>query len=121
MKCTYACQSPQHTIARRGFLGGLLGGGLLASGMNWSRSALAGQLEQRQKRVLVFFMDGGLSQLESWDPKPGTDTGGPFRPIPTSVPGIQISELLPYTAQQMHHLALIRSVNTKQDDHGLGR
>lgn len=121
MKCTYACQSEQHTIARRSFLGGLLAGGTLAAGLNWSRSALAEQLERQQKRVLVFFMDGGLSQLESWDPKPGTDTGGPFRPISTSVPGIQISELLPYTAQQMHHLALVRSVNTRQDDHGLGR
>ena len=41
----------------------------------------------------------GLSQLESWDPKPGTVYGGPFRAIPTSVPGIHISELLPHTAK----------------------
>ena len=65
-------------------------------------------------------MHGGLSQLESWDPKPGTETGGPFRAISTSVPGIQISELLPNVARQMHHLCLVRGVNTSEDDHGKG-
>ena len=70
------------------------------------------QLAKDQKRIVVFNMHGGLSQLESWDPKPGTATGGPFRAIPTSVPGIHISELLPHTARVMHHLALIRGINT---------
>jgi hypothetical protein len=65
-------------------------------------------------------MAGGLSQLESWDPKPGAATGGPFRSIATSVPGIRISELLPQTAKQMHHLCLVRGVNTSEDDHGKG-
>jgi len=53
-------------------------------------------------------MHGRLEQLESWDPKPGTETGGPFRAISTSVPGIQVSELLPNVARQMHHLARAR-------------
>ncbi|HUY32344.1 MAG TPA: DUF1501 domain-containing protein [Pirellulales bacterium] len=127
----YACQSPEHRISRRSLLAGLLGGslgtGLVDAGLghiaglsHLIRPAVAGELAARQKRVLVFFMAGGLSQLESWDPKPGTDTGGPFRAIPTSVPGVHISELLPYTAQQMHRLSLVRSVNTKEDDHGKG-
>ena len=71
--------------------------------------------------VVVVDLHGGLSQLESWDPKPGTDTGGPFRAIPTSVPGIHISELLPHTAKQMHHLSLVRSINIKETDHSRGR
>ena len=66
-------------------------------------------------------MHGGLSQLESWDPKPGTDTGGPCLSIPTSVPGVHISELMPRTAQQMHHLCLVRGVNINDNDHGKGR
>src|SRR5262245_4493018 len=66
-------------------------------------------------------MHGGVSQLETWDPKPNTDTGGPFRAIPTSVPGIHICELLPHTAKQMHHLAIIRGLNTKNQDHGKGQ
>ena len=70
--------------------------------------------------MIVIRMSGGLSQLESWDPKPGTETGGPFRAIPTSVPGIHLSELLPQTAKVMHHLALVRGINTKNNDHGKG-
>src|SRR5262249_47268358 len=73
------------------------------------------------KRVLVVFLLGGVSQLESWDPKPGTDTGGPFQAIPTSVPGIHISELLPHTAKQMHRLALVRGLNSLVPDHGQGQ
>jgi hypothetical protein len=86
-----------------------------------ARPAAAKQLASQQKRVLVVDLRGGVSQLESWDPKPGVPTGGPFAAIPTSVPGIHISELLPHTAKQMHHLALVRSVNTKENDHGKGR
>lgn len=86
----------------------------------FSAPAMAAELVRTQKRMLVINMAGGLSQLESWDPKPGTATGGPFRAIPTSVPGLHISELLPRTAKIMHHLALIRSINTHEDDHGKG-
>ncbi len=78
------------------------------------------ELAAKQKHILIVWMAGGVSQLESWDPKPKTDTGGPFRAIPTSVPGLHISELLPYTAKQMHHLSVVRSVNTKENDHGKG-
>ena len=86
----------------------------------FSRPLAAAQLNSQQKRVVVFNMHGGLSQLESWDPKPGTETGGPFRSIETSVPGIRISELLPSVARQMHHLCVVRGVNTSEDDHGKG-
>src|SRR5262249_21643334 len=56
----------------------------------------------------------------TWDPKPGTNTGGPFQTIPTSVPGTHICELLPFSAKQMHRMALVRGINTKEDDHGKG-
>ncbi len=124
MKIRYACGSAEHTIARRNFLGAgaLAGAGMAAGGLGvFSTPAVAKKLESDQKRIVVFNMHGGLSQLESWDPKPGTDTGGPFLSIPTSVPGIHISELLPLTAQQMHHLCVVRGVNTSENDHGKGR
>jgi hypothetical protein len=101
-------------MARAGAGASLAGLGLFAT------PAISAELAKQQKRMLVVRMAGGLSQLESWDPKPGTSTGGPFRAIPTSVPGIQICELLPHTAKQMHHLALLRSINTHEDDHGKG-
>src|SRR5438477_13035594 len=124
MKCTYACQSHEHLLARRTFLGGLaagVGAGAVVGGLDFlARPAAAEQLAKDQKRIIVFNMHGGLSQLESWDPKPGANTGGPFRAIPTSVPGVHISELLPHSAKQMHRLALIRSINTAEGDHGKG-
>jgi hypothetical protein len=96
-------------------------GGAVVGGLGvFSNPVIANQLKSDQKRIVVFNMHGGLSQLESWDPKPGAATGGPFRAIPTSVPGIHISELLPDTAKQMHHLCLVRGVNTAEDDHGKG-
>ena len=121
MKAHYACHSPEHTLARRAFLGTLGAGlGSMAGFASLVRPAAAQQLSQAQKRVLVIDLHGGVSQLETWDPKPGAPTGGPFRAIATSVPGVHICELLPHTAQQMHHLAIVRSVNTKENDHGKG-
>ncbi len=120
MKASYACQSSEHTMARRQFLG-LMSGGLAVGGLGALASpAAAKQLESSQMRVLVVYMSGGLSQLESWDPKPKTNTGGPFRAIPTAVPGMHISELLPLTAVHMDKLAIVRSINTRNGDHGKG-
>jgi hypothetical protein len=122
MKCDYACGSTEHTVARRQFLGQLAAGTLAAGGAGLFASPLAAEALLRQsKRVLLFYMAGGLSQLESWDPKPATPTGGPFRAIPTSVPGVHISELMPKTAEVMDHLLLVRGVNTSEDDHGKGQ
>src|SRR5207244_9502679 len=121
MKPFYACSSPEHALSRRQCLIGSAGAlGLLGfSGM--VHPAAATRLRRAQRRVLVVWLSGGVSQLETWDPKPGTDTGGPFQSIATSVPGVHISELLPYTAKQMHRIALVRGINTAENDHGKGR
>src|SRR4051794_7300889 len=116
-----ACGSPEHRLTRRGFLAGTAGG--LLGGLGFgalAHPAAAAELSKSGKRVLLIWLAGGASQLETWDPKPGTDTGGPFQAIPTSVPGTHVCELLPYTARQMHRLALVRGVNTfdsTRDDH----
>jgi hypothetical protein len=70
--------------------------------------------------VLLLWLAGGSSQLETWDPKPGASTGGPFRAIDTNVPGMRISELMPRMAQRMDRTCIIRSLNTKNGDHGQG-
>ena len=116
MRCNYACGS-HDSLSRRSFLGGTAAGALSMLGFQgMTQAAAAKQLAAQQKQVVVFWLSGGVSQLETWDPKPGTETGGPFLSIPTSAPGVHISELLPYTAQQMHHLALVRGINTKEND-----
>src|SRR5262245_18537589 len=116
LPCTYACHTAAHDLSRRAFLGTTAALGLAG----FASPAAAKELTKQQKRVVVIFLEGGLSQLESWDPKPNTDTGGPFKAIQTSVPGTRISELLPLTAKQMHKLAIVRSLNSQTDDHGQG-
>ncbi len=124
MKRHYPCGSSEHGLSRRAFLSQTaLGSAGIAAGLGdviTSRTAIAEQVQAKSKRVLNIFLHGGVSQLETWDPKPNTDTGGPFRAIPTSVPGIHICELLPYTAKQMHRLSIVRSLDTKNGDHGRG-
>ena len=122
MKCFYSCNSAEHVLSRRRFLGGMAaaGVGMGAGFASFTRPSAAAELARKERQVLVIWLAGGASQLETWDPKPKTDTGGPFRSIETSVPGVRISELLPRTATQMHRLALLRSINTNENDHGKG-
>ncbi|MEI7701585.1 MAG: DUF1501 domain-containing protein, partial [Planctomycetia bacterium] len=65
------------------------------------------------KSCIFIFYYGGPSHLETWDPKPGAPgtVRGEFRPIPTTVPGLQIGEHLPHMSQVMHHCAVIRSMH----------
>jgi hypothetical protein len=121
------CHSPAHGLSRRGLLGtlgaGLLAGPTLLSDNLFLEAAQAAEVKKARKAVIIIYLGGGASQLEMWDPKPGTDTGGPFGAIPTSTPGVHISELLPKVARVMHHLAVVRSVNNAAmgpDHHGSG-
>jgi len=82
--------------------------------------ALSAPATEPRKQLLLLFLSGGASQLETWDPKPGARTGGPFRAIPTSLDGVRIGELLPHTAKIMHRLAVVRSVNSTIADHEVG-
>ena len=69
--------------------------------------------DAREKSCIFIFQYGGLSQLDSWDPKPNgpSETRGPYRPIATSVPGFQVGELMPKLAQQADRFAVIRSMS----------
>src|SRR5688572_8407516 len=73
---------------------------------------------QRRRSCILLWMNGGPSQMDTFDLKPGTTNGGPYNEIETSVPGIRISEHLPKLAKQMEHLAIVRSMSTKEADHG---
>ena len=109
------CTPLDHAFSRRQFLGAsALGLGALAT------PAFAEKLKKERKQVLFVWLDGGMSQLESWDPKPNTTFGGPFRSIPTSVPGIRVSELCQHSAKLMHKMAIVRSISTQDNSHSAG-
>ena len=117
------CGSPDHAIDRRAFLGGVAATGFAASMSSLDAlqaPALAGELKKQNKRVILLWLAGGASQLETFDPKPGAATGGPFRAIKTNVPGVAISELMPQMAKRMNHMCIIRSINSHNGDHGSG-
>ncbi len=116
MNSKYLCTPLEHRISRREWLGGIAAAGV----SGWSQPALAETLKKKNKQVLFIWLDGGISQLESWDPKPTSPFGGPFRTIQTSVPGLRICELLPKTATLMHHLSVVRSLCTQDDSHSAG-
>ncbi len=112
-------------FGRRAFLGAAAAGAAtLAADMSGvdilKHPALAEELKKQEKHVILLWLAGGASQFETWDPKPGRPTGGPFRAIDTNVPGIRISELMPKLAQRMQYTGIVRSLNTRNADHGGG-
>lgn len=75
----------------------------------------------KAKSCILLWLDGGPSHLEMFDLKPdaAAEVRGPFRPISTDVPGIQICEHLPRTAKIAKHLAIVRSMTSPLGEHGL--
>ncbi|MCS6914625.1 MAG: DUF1501 domain-containing protein [Myxococcales bacterium] len=69
------------------------------------------------RACIVLWMNGGPSHLDTFDPKPGTKSGGPFRDIPTRVPELRLCEHLPQLAEQAHHLAVVRSLTSREGNH----
>ena len=124
MNVKYACQSPEHAIARRQFLGTMaaLGAGACAGGLGvFSTPAIAEQLRSESKT------NRRLQHARRAEParKLGSEAGHRHRrPVPRdSHVGARHSHLANCcrdTAKQMHHLCLVRGVNTSEDDHGKG-
>jgi hypothetical protein len=76
--------------------------------------------DDRRRQCILLWMNGGPSQLDTFDLKPGHANGGEFKEIDTSVPGLRISEHLPRLAAQAERLAIVRGLVTKEGDHGRG-
>lgn len=100
---------------------GLLG----ASASGWLHGlgrAFAQELVQQGKtrHCILLWMTGGPSQLDTFDLKPGHENGGPFKEIETAAPGVRFSEHLPQLAKLADKLAIVRSLSTKEGDHGRG-
>tara|TARA_R110000824_G_scaffold128568_4_gene289545 strand:- start:51674 stop:52885 length:1212 start_codon:yes stop_codon:yes gene_type:complete len=77
-------------------------------------------LKKNGKSAILLWMGGGPSTMDIWDLKPDAPTGGPFKPIGTSG-DVQICEHMPLMAKQMHNMAIVRSMSTREADHMRGR
>src|SRR5262245_1011294 len=106
-------------LSRRDWLRYSTVGAVGFSMSGWLRDVAAETIGKKTKRsCILLWMSGGPSQMDTFDLKPGTPNGGTFTEIATSVPGIKISQHLPKIAKQMEHLSVIRSMSTKEGDHG---
>jgi Protein of unknown function (DUF1501) len=72
---------------------------------------------RRKRSCILLWMDGGPSQMDTFDLKPGSPNGGPFKEIDTAAPGVRISEHFPKIAQFTDRMAIIRSMTTKEGEH----
>src|SRR5689334_8544925 len=81
-------------------------------------AAASQQAGKRGKSCILLWMQGGPSQMDTFDLKPGHANGGSFKEIATAAPGVRISEHLPQLAKQMDRAAIIRGMSTKEADHG---
>jgi hypothetical protein len=106
-------------LTRRDWFRLAAAGALAAPASGWlpGLAARAAADPARKRSVILLWMSGGPSQIDTFDPKPGEETGGPLAAIGTAVPGIRVTELLPTVAGQMKHLAVVRSMSTKEGDH----
>jgi Protein of unknown function (DUF1501) len=119
------CESWWNFHRRRFLRGGAMAtGGLLSQGMLTriaERLSIASEVKNNEKlgakSLILLWMQGGPSQLETFDPHAGSKIGGETKAIETSVPGLQIASTLPRTAEIMHQATLVRSMVSKEGDH----
>jgi len=106
-------------LSRRTFLRSVAVGAAGAGLMSWKDAVAlhADELRKRGMACILLFMRGGPSQLETFDPKPGTEHGGPTKSISTAVSGIQIAEGWTKLAEAMKDITLIRSMTNREGEH----
>ena len=114
------CGSPDHELHRRLFLQGTAAAGAASissfSGL-FSVPALAEEAKRQQKHCILLWLCGAPSQFETWDPKPGRATSGPFGTTTTSLPGVRFSDLMPQCATIADKLTVVRSMKTDESEH----
>jgi hypothetical protein len=108
--------------SRRSFLRAASLGLLGTSASGWF-PLLANELaanKARRRQCILLWMTGGPTQTDTFDMKPGHANGGQFKEVATKVPGLRFSEHLPKLATMSDQLAVVRSLSTKEGDHGRG-
>lgn len=114
------CGSEDHQLHRRRFLQGssvAAGFSMFSFSSLFSIPAFAENVKKNQKRCILLWLCGAPSQFETWDPKPGRITSGPWGATQTNQTGTQISSLMPKCATIMDKLSLIRSMKTSESEH----
>lgn len=115
------CKPGDH-VSRRAFMKSVLvtsGGAAVA---NWgslvNSQSIAAELQKTGKRCIMIWLGGGASQIDTFDMKVDAPNGGPFRPIQTSLPGLEVCEYMPNIARLADRLCVIRSMSTGDPGHG---
>jgi len=114
------CRTDEHLLHRRLFLKGLAGGTLAAASSFaglFHNPIFAAETRKAQKHCILLWLCGAPSQFETWDPKPGRPSGGPFGSIPTKIPGTHVSSLMPLCAGIADKFNIVRGMKTAQSEH----
>jgi hypothetical protein len=108
----------KQSVSRRSFLYGASAAAAMGT-FNFRDvvSARADDIRKQGRAMILLFMQGGPSQMETFDPKPGIENGGSTAAIDTAVSGIQIAEGWDQTAKLMNDIAIIRSMTNKEGEH----
>src|SRR5262245_53693309 len=104
--------------SRRDFVRISLASAFGAAACPWLPTLAAAADKKPAKACIVLWMSGGPSQTDTWDLKPDHKNGGPSKETATAVPGLRISEHLPKLAAAAKDLGIIRSMSTKEGEHG---
>jgi hypothetical protein len=109
------------TLDRRALIrSGVVGvSGLFAASLLFPRRAAAASA--RARSVVWLWLNGGPSHIDTFDPKPGTPQGGPFKAIKTRAKGMEISEHLPHLAELGDRFSLVRSMTSREGNHDRAR
>jgi uncharacterized protein (DUF1501 family) len=105
-------------FSRRRFM--QLGAASLAGGILGQVSLHADELKKQGRSCILVWLAGGPSQLETWDPKPGTDNGGDTKVIQTAIAGVEFAEYWPELSKRMKDIAVIRTMAGKEAAHERG-
>src|SRR5262249_21546040 len=125
-RCPMSVHSVMHVrtsrdgvVDRRTFFRTVAAGAAAAGVLGWKDAGTlhAEGLRKQGMGCVLLFMNGGPSQFETFDPKPGHTNGGPTKAIKTAVTDIEIAENWTNLAEQMKDIALIRSMTNREGAH----
>ncbi|MEM7232332.1 MAG: DUF1501 domain-containing protein [Planctomycetota bacterium] len=106
-------------LSRRDFLGASAAGLAGLGALSWASQLRANSdaIRSQGRACILLWMQGGPSQFETFDPKPGHANGGPTKSISTSVPGIHVAEHWPQVAKELDDIAILRSLTNREGNH----